>query len=119
MIDHRDGVSAAVFICVPDAALKQWDPERGEVIRVNQHHTGLRHLATCCSVYFKRLVTTSVGRRSIHAARKSGDARYGCDLLPYLLDVTDSRFARLSLPLVWGSVAQLDAEPHDICGIVA
>ena len=50
LIDHRDEVSAGVFIRIPEAALKQRDAERSEISLVDQHHTGLRLLAIASSV---------------------------------------------------------------------
>jgi hypothetical protein len=120
MIDDRDEVSAGVFVRIPEATLQQRNAERGEIALVNQHHTSLRLLAIATPVDDERALNISIGRRGVDADSDGGDAGEGCDLLPDLLDVSGARFARLNAaPLARVMGVQLDAELHDICGIVA
>src|SRR6202453_1694472 len=118
-IDDRDEVSTGVFIRIPNAALQQRNAERSEIPLADQHHTSLR-LAIATSVDDERALNISTGRRGVDADSDRGDSRNGCDLLPDLLDIRGARFTRLkAVPLAWIVGVQLDAELHDICGIVA
>jgi hypothetical protein len=122
VIDDGYEVSAGVFIRIPHATLQQRDAECGDILLTDEYDTGLLLLALIGSVDVERMVIIgiNIGRCGIGAGSDSGNTGDGCDLLPELLDVSGAPFAGLNAaPLVRIVSVQLNADLHDIGGIVA